>query len=96
MEEVEFLCDRIGIMDAGKLIELGTLEQFRSHYGKAIVVKQQGDHTVPLRDRIDYQFFATVAEANQALDSLPDKRGVMVRDSNLEDIFVKLTGHQLN
>ncbi|GAB4241575.1 MAG: ATP-binding cassette domain-containing protein [Stanieria sp.] len=89
MEEVEFLCDRIGIMDAGKLIELGTLEQFRSHYGKAIVVKQQGD-------RIDYQFFATVAEANQYLDSLPDKRGVMVRDSNLEDIFVKLTGHQLN
>lgn len=30
------------------------------------------------------------------LDSLSDKTGVMIRDSNLEDIFVELTGNQLN
>jgi ABC-2 type transport system ATP-binding protein len=89
MEEVEFLCDRMGIMDRGKLIELGTLQQFRSHYGKAIAIAQQGDS-------IDYQFFADSQAANYYLESLPDKTGVMVRDSNLEDIFVKLTGHQLN
>jgi ABC-2 type transport system ATP-binding protein len=97
MEEVEFLCaacgngkpGRIGIMDAGELIDLGTLQQFRSRYGKAIVIEQKGD-------RFDYQFFANSQEANAYLDSLPDKTGVMVRDSNLEDIFVKLTGHTLN
>jgi len=27
MDEVEYLCDRIGIMDGGKLIKLGTLPQ---------------------------------------------------------------------
>lgn len=97
MEEVEFLCDRcgngkpgrIGIMEAGKLIELGTLEHFRDRYGRAIAVTQKGD-------RIDYQFFADTTAANNYLDSLLDKTGVMVRNSNLEDIFVELTGKQLN
>jgi ABC-2 type transport system ATP-binding protein len=86
MEEVEFLCDRIGIMDAGKLIELGTLEQFRAKYGQGLLMKQ-------VAERWDYQFFPTLAQANAYLDSLADKTGMMVRHSNLEDIFVKLTGH---
>ena len=34
MDEVEYLCDRIGIMDAGQLIELGTLQQLRSKHGE--------------------------------------------------------------
>jgi len=89
MEEVEFLCDRIGIMDAGKLIALGTLEQFRDRYGKGLVVKQQ-------RDRLEYKFFPDLDDANTYLDSLPDKTGVMTRESNLEDIFVELTGRRLD
>ncbi len=97
MEEVEFLCDRcgngkpgrIGIMEAGKLIELGTLRAFQERYGQAIAISQQGD-------KIDYQFFDDAIAANEYLESLADKTGVMVRNSNLEDIFVQLTGHQLN
>jgi ABC-2 type transport system ATP-binding protein len=89
MEEVEFLCDRIGIMDSGKLIEMGTLSQLRSKYGHGLLIKQQGD-------RIDSQFFPTLTEANQFLASLEDKTGMMVRESNLEDIFVELTGKQLD
>ncbi|MEO0948680.1 MAG: ABC transporter ATP-binding protein, partial [Cyanobacteria bacterium J06641_5] len=34
MEEVEFLCERIGIMNAGRLVELGTLKDFSSHRGE--------------------------------------------------------------
>ncbi|MGC9503798.1 ABC transporter ATP-binding protein [Baaleninema sp.] len=89
MEEVEYLCDRIGIMDSGELIELGTLEEFRSKHGEGIVVKQTGD-------RLDYQFFPTIEDANTYLDGQPDKTGMMVRSSNLEDIFVELTGRQLD
>jgi ABC-2 type transport system ATP-binding protein len=97
MEEVEFLCDRtylgkpgrIGIMEAGKLIELDTLSNLRQRYGGAIAVRQKGD-------RFEYQFFADTEAANSYLESLTDKTGVMVRDSNLEDIFVQLTGHQLS
>jgi ABC-2 type transport system ATP-binding protein len=48
MDEVEYLCDafggdkpgRIGIMDKGKLISLGTLQQLRSLHGQGLVMKQ--------------------------------------------------------
>ncbi len=89
MEEVEYLCDRIGIMDSGKLIELGTLSQLRQKHGEGLVVKQKGD-------RWDYLFFPDVAAANAYLEQQPDKTGLMARASNLEDIFVELTGRQLD
>jgi ABC-2 type transport system ATP-binding protein len=37
-----------------------------------------------------------LAQANVYLDSLPDKTNMMARPSNLEDIFVELTGRQLD
>jgi ABC-2 type transport system ATP-binding protein len=89
MDEVEFLCDRIGIMDAGKLIELGTLQQLRQQHGEGLVIKQT-------QDRFEYKFFPDLTQANAYLDTLPDKTGIMVRPSNLEDIFVELTGRQLD
>jgi ABC-2 type transport system ATP-binding protein len=89
MEEVEYLCDRIGILDQGKLIEIGTLDQLRQRHGEGIVMTQWGD-------RWDYQFFSTLDAANQYLDQQPDKTGMMTRPSNLEDIFVELTGRNLD
>lgn len=89
MEEVEYLCDRIGVLDQGKLIELGTLEQLRQRHGEGIVMTQRGD-------RWDYQFFPTLEAANEHLDRQSDKTGMMVRPSNLEDIFVELTGRNLD
>ena len=88
MEEVEFLCDRIGIIDQGKLIELGTLDEFKDKYGEGILVKQT-------EERLEYEFFPTTQEANDYLNTIENKTGMMIRSSNLEDIFVKLTGHQL-
>ncbi len=38
MEEVEFLCDRIGIMDHGKIIAMGTLNELRDVVGGMDVV----------------------------------------------------------
>ncbi|MGI2907324.1 ABC transporter ATP-binding protein [Tolypothrix sp. VBCCA 56010] len=97
MDEVEYLCDafggdkpgRIGIMDGGKLISLGTLQQLRSLHGQGLVMKQVGDRT-------QYLFFPTLSEANVYLDQQKDKTGMMVRASNLEDIFVDLTGRRLD
>jgi ABC-2 type transport system ATP-binding protein len=89
MEEAEYLCDRIGIMEAGKLIELGTVPQLRAKYGEGLVMKQ-------LEERWEYKFFPSLEEANAYIDASPDKVGMMVRPSNLEDIFVELTGRQLD
>jgi ABC-2 type transport system ATP-binding protein len=99
MEEIEYLCDstfsgsntpnRIGIMDSGKLIALGTLQELRQKHGEGLVMKQLGD-------RWDYQFFSTLDEANHYFEQQPNKAGMMVRPSNLEDIFVELTGRSLD
>lgn len=89
MEEVEYLCDRIGIMDKGTLIEKGTLAELRQKHGEGIVMKQKGD-------RWEYLFFPTLVAANQYLDQQPDKTGMMTRPTNLEDIFVELTGRNLD
>jgi len=90
MDEVEFLCDafgsakpgRIGIMDGGKLISLGTLQQLRSAHGEGLVMKQ-------------LRVTTTSNDSSRGWEQ-PDKTGMMVRPSNLEDIFVELTGRQLN
>ncbi|MEC4818665.1 MAG: ABC transporter ATP-binding protein [Scytonema sp. PMC 1069.18] len=89
MDEVEYLCNRIGIMDSGKLISLGTLQELRSTYGEGLVMKQ-------VEDRWEYLFFPTLADANGYLNEQRDKTGMMVRPSNLEDIFVELTGRKLD
>jgi ABC-2 type transport system ATP-binding protein len=89
MDEVEYLCDRIGIMDSGKLISNGTLQQLKSQYGEGLVMKQVGD-------RWEYKFFPDLTDANVYLENQPDKTGMMVRPANLEDIFVELTGRQLD
>lgn len=89
MEEVEALCDRIGILDQGQLIALGTLAELRRQHGEGIVMQQQGD-------RWKYLFFPTLSEARHFLEHQPDKTGMMIRPSNLEDIFVELTGRNLD
>ncbi|RCJ23387.1 ABC transporter ATP-binding protein [Nostoc sp. ATCC 43529] len=106
MDEVEFLCDafgsakpgRIGIMDGGKLISLGTLKQLRSTHGEGLVMKQLGLSEVGSDSALawEYLFFPSLEEANIYLNEQPDKTGMMVRPSNLEDIFVELTGRQLD
>jgi len=55
MDEVEYLCDRIGLMDGAKLIRLGTLTQLRQEHDQGLVVKQ-------ICVRWKYNFFFTRKE----------------------------------
>jgi ABC-2 type transport system ATP-binding protein len=89
MEEVEYLCDRIGILDSGQLIELGTLDELRRNHGEGVVVK----HTP---EGLQSQFFPNLDLANDYINQQGDRTGIMARESNLEDIFVELTGRQLD
>ncbi len=81
------MCDRIGIIDKEKLIELVTLSEFRHKYEEGILVKQMGEG-------FKYDF-PSIEEANNYINGIEDKTGMMIKPSNLEDILVKLTGHQL-
>ncbi|WP_333283949.1 hypothetical protein [Microcoleus sp. MON1_C5] len=75
MEEVEYLCDRIGIMDGGKLIRLGTLAQLRQEHDQGLVMKQIGV-------RWKYKLFPTGEERNLYLDGKEDKNGRIIIPSN--------------
>ncbi len=89
MEEAEFLCDRIGIMNAGQIIEMGSPAELKQKHGKAVVIQQNDLATTT-------KFFPDIQSAQAFFDTVSDKRGMMVRDSNLEDIFVELTGRKLD
>lgn len=89
MEEVEYLCQRIGILEQGALIEMGTLASLKQKHGEGVVMKQKGE-------RWEYQFFPSLDAAQTYIEQQPNKTGMMARPSNLEDIFVELTGRNLD
>ncbi|OUL34244.1 hypothetical protein BV375_04910 [Nostoc sp. 106C] len=106
MDEVEYLCDAfgslkpgcIGIMDAGKLISLVTLQQLRTAPGEGLVMKQQDVAEVQGDSALcwEYLFFPTLEAANIYLEQQPNKIGMMVLPCYLKNIFVDLTGRQLD
>jgi ABC-2 type transport system ATP-binding protein len=106
MEEAEFLCDEIAIMDIGKIIKRGSPEALlESHYKNVII-------ELPLRDfdgelaGIEHRVLETQGiieietdDVNASLQALASRasglNGMKIRQPNLEDLFLDLTGHSL-
>jgi len=86
IEEAEALCDMIGIIASGRMIALDTPESFKKTVGEYVIDYPDGDgdlRQVMCRSR---------EEAHEQAKSLPN--GVTIRRSNLEDVFIKLTGEK--
>jgi len=108
MDEAAELCDRTLIMDNGKIIEEGTpTDLVRKHVGEEVMEVDYDDKAVAtindkfpearleiVGDRI--QVFATEPHGVFAsfLEDFPT-RSATVRNANLEDVFLKLTGRKL-
>lgn len=86
IEEAELLCHRVGIMNKGKLIALGTPEELKTKVGKVVV-------EVPNHNETEYHVFEEREEALQYAAAI--KHDVVIRESNLEDVFVELTGRKV-
>ncbi len=114
MEEAEFLCDRIGIIDEGKIIALDTYAGLKAKIGKQTVILEAegtGDYVRELktlkgvRDISEHgnKLSINADEAERILPLLFEtarRMGVKVRSvslhsSNLEDVFIKLTGRAI-
>jgi ABC-2 type transport system ATP-binding protein len=93
IEEAEALCDRVGIIHHGRLIALGTPLQLRQRLGM-ITVEIQGCGQ-GCSNGTDYRFFPDREEAAGFVSSLPGQEKVLMRESNLEDVFVELTGQKV-
>ncbi len=86
IEEAEVLCHRVGIMDKGRLIALGTPGQLKQRVGEVVVETFKGTDT-------GYKLFP---DRDKALAFAGQLEGdVLIRESNLEDVFVELTGHKV-
>ena len=87
IEKAEALCDRVGILDKGSLIALGTPEELEATVGEYIVefVNDEG--------KLIQQICKDREEANNLV--LCTDCEVTIRKSNLEDVFIKLTGERI-
>lgn len=86
IEEANILCHRLGIMDKGRLIALGTPQELKKKVGEMVVeIMNQGN--------TDYKFFSSRDEAIQFAARL--NQDLIIRESNLEDVFIELTGRKV-
>ena len=105
MDEAESLCDEIVIMDQGKIIEQGTPHTLLEQNFEGVMVSlpklvgdvledggfdfQQNNHRVEIATDAVEKTIRDLLEKNISID------GMQIRSPNLEDLFIKLTGHQL-
>jgi ABC-2 type transport system ATP-binding protein len=90
IEEAEALCQRVGIIHRGSLIALGEPLELRQKLGCFTV------ETLVNNKETRYQYFADRAAAKSYVQSLPpDVKTIIIRESNLEDVFVEQTGQKV-
>ncbi|TRO50954.1 ABC transporter ATP-binding protein [Candidatus Bathyarchaeota archaeon] len=91
IEEAEALCQRVGILHQGRLIDLGKPLELRQRLGLVTV------ETLVNNKETRYQYFADRAAATRYVQNLPpEAKTIIIRDSNLEDVFVELTGRKVD
>jgi len=108
MEEAEAMCDRIGIIDAGRIIALDTPENMIESLGGDIVFitarrppldKIRSLPYVCAVDVSDGMMEITLKSAHlhlaELLSLIPDVASVEVRKPTLNDVFIKLTGRDI-
>src|SRR5436190_5084315 len=94
MEEAERLCDRVAIIEHGRLIEMGTpADLVRKHCPeRAVVFTTDDGRTETLRGEGDD--FVTETIHRIARENI-QVRGFRTEIPTLEDVFLKLTGHAI-
>lgn len=106
LEEAEILCDVIGIIDHGKIIALGTPADLLAEHCRGVAITLRDDlderalEGLPCRwHRETGRIELHTEQPNECLRLLVDRHvdlsSVNVRPQNLEDLFIKLTGHEL-
>jgi ABC-2 type transport system ATP-binding protein len=104
MEEAERLCDRVAIMDQGKILGLGAVEDLISQYGTESTLIAEFDKvpngigfagaeitgsTLTLKSKEPFADLAKLAGSGIAMKTL------RMESPNLESVFLSLTGRSL-
>jgi len=89
MEEAQRLCDRVGIMDHGKLLALDTVDALiKQHGGNSVVIVENvdGEQTIETQNPI---------EEILKLQKETELHGLRILNPSLETVFLSLTGRTL-
>ncbi|MCW3998679.1 MAG: ATP-binding cassette domain-containing protein [Candidatus Bathyarchaeota archaeon] len=89
IEEAEVLCHRVGIMHHGRLIAVGQPAELCQKLGSVVV------ETLNTGKETSYEFFADREAANRHIQNLSSASRVIIRESNLEDVFIEQTGEKV-
>lgn len=105
MDEAEYLCDDIVIMDQGKIIAQDKPQALlHQHFKGAIIRLPKANlegRDIDSYGRVFAEQYVDIDAENveQSIAELLDQGvsldGVQVKSANLDDLFIKLTGHQL-
>lgn len=106
LEEAERLCDRIYIIDGGRLIAHGSPDDLISHHIEQHAVEIYGDdadswlatnaHLYARREQFGQMNYCYMDDADAFLHAAQNQNFQFVhRKANLEDVFLSLTGREL-
>jgi lipooligosaccharide transport system ATP-binding protein len=108
MDEAERLCDRLCVMDAGRIIAMDTPRRLIESLIEPIVLEIYGDgvtgwaecHARTLAERVEVSgetAFCYTHDPEPLLEALArePRLRVLRRAANLEDVFIKLTGRDI-
>ncbi|MBU0613413.1 ABC transporter ATP-binding protein [Patescibacteria group bacterium] len=115
MEEAEYLCNRVGIMDEGKIVSLNTpkalIRNLKSSARINFYTDEQFDHAsleaingvLAVEKNSNNTYHLRITHSNEVLPKLykwAEKNNVFMQDlevdtSDLEDVFLELTGKKL-
>lgn len=105
MDEAEYLCDEIVVMDKGKIIERGSpRELLTKHFSGALIrlaTKELPESITDAYSIIQGENYCEISTDNieEVLQKLTASnvslKGMHVKSANLDDLFLKLTGQQL-
>lgn len=107
LDEAEHLCDRLVIMDHGKILVEGTpADLIREHAGSDVVEVERTQKVVARLEelRLNYDPAGDVLQvftdrpndvAQELLEVCRHEAAVTIRPATLEDVFLRLTGRSL-
>jgi lipooligosaccharide transport system ATP-binding protein len=111
MDEAAQLCDRLVIMDRGRIIAEGTPAELVAAHVAPRVVEVRGVESIPDAVRVAMNGLADEVEqvgdrllvygrdgqaiAKRLRDAGAVHHVILLRDATLEDVFLRLTGHEL-
>jgi len=105
MDEAEQLCDEIVVMDHGHIIEAGTPQSLLGKYFDEVFIYlpreqvstdlAQQHHWHLVGDRVEITSKNVEQTLALLIASQVSLEGLHVKSANLDDLFLKLTGHSL-